>query len=91
MGQQGPSWAVLNKKYRATTVNSVYSCTWWVVNWQTTQLSNLAQLPFPQVVRSMAKGPSAGQSTMIILFDQFLGITHFNKEGGEAGPFQEEM
>ena len=39
----------------------------------------------------MAKGPSAGQSTMIILFDQFLGITHFNKEGGEAGPFQEEM
>jgi hypothetical protein len=42
-------------------------------------------------VRTMAKGPSAGQSTMIILFDQFLGITHFNKEGGEAGPFQEEM
>lgn len=43
------------------------------------------------VVVSMGKGPSAGQSTMMILFDMFLGITHFNKEGGEAGPFQEEM
>lgn len=28
---------------------------------------------------------------MMILFDRFLGITHFNKQGGEAGPFQDEM
>ena len=27
-------------------------------------------------VRTMAKGPSAGQSTMIILFDMFLGVVH---------------
>ena len=39
----------------------------------------------------MAKGPSAGQSTMIILFDRFLGISHYNKQAGEAGPFQDEM
>ena len=67
----------------------------------------------------MAKGPSAGQSTMIIMFDRFLGsysaeslsflatcpawlyynetcarragISHFNKQAGEAGPFQDEM
>ena len=28
---------------------------------------------------------------MIILFDRFLGISHFNNEAGEAGPFQNEM
>ena len=27
-------------------------------------------------VRTVAKGPSAGQSTMIILFDMFLGVVH---------------
>jgi hypothetical protein len=44
-----------------------------------------------EVVLTTAKGPSAGQSTMIIMFDRFLGISHFNKQGGEAGPFQDEM
>lgn len=44
-----------------------------------------------EVVWTTAKGPSAGQSTMILIFDRFLGISHFNKQGGEAGPFQEEM
>ena len=28
---------------------------------------------------------------MIILFDRFLGISHYNKQAGEAGPFQDEM
>ena len=28
---------------------------------------------------------------MILIFDRFLGISHFNKQGGEAGPFQDEM
>jgi hypothetical protein len=34
-----------------------------------------------------AKGPSAGQSTMIILFDLMLGVSHH----GSAKDFQEEM
>ena len=34
-----------------------------------------------------SKGPSAGQSSLIVMLDQFLGINHF----GEAGKFQQEM
>lgn len=38
-------------------------------------------------VRVRSKGPSAGQSTMIILFDLFLGVEH----GALGSGFQEEM
>lgn len=41
----------------------------------------------PQGLEVKAKGPSAGQSTMIVLFDTLLGISH----RGEAGEFQQEM
>ena len=33
------------------------------------------------------KGPSAGQSTLIVMLDQLLGVNHF----GTAGSFQKEM
>ena len=36
-----------------------------------------------------AKGPSAGQSTMFVVFDRFLGVHHGNRTS--AGQFQDEM
>ena len=39
-----------------------------------------------------AKGPSAGQSTMVVLFDLLLGVKHvFGNAGKGSGEFQEEM
>eukprot|EP00927_Polykrikos_kofoidii_P042863 TRINITY_DN36911_c0_g1_i1.p1 TRINITY_DN36911_c0_g1~~TRINITY_DN36911_c0_g1_i1.p1 ORF type:complete len:499 (+),score=71.37 TRINITY_DN36911_c0_g1_i1:62-1558(+) len=40
-------------------------------------------------VRSLGKGPSAGQSTMIVLFDLFLGVTECHTNG--VSLFQHEM
>ena len=40
-------------------------------------------------VRSLGKGPSAGQSSMVLLFDLFLGVAECH--GAEATSFQHEM